>query len=193
MSRSLLSSPSYLDAMLRFTDDAELKEYFLYRFPKESKESLQAVISLKTYAGAAEDDDAAALVSRMQSSAAAALPRFDTGYWSYYSLPHEPSPLEYHEYVVQLLKRLAPSDPRFAAAATRFAAYETQPPAFQLAPGALGTLTFWLSKPSAVSVVTGAGPARRVSLDGGWHTLSWPTPSTLAAVWLLVSPSPDIR
>src|SRR4051812_248749 len=142
---------------------------------------LQAVISLKTYAGAAEDDDAAALVSRMRSSAAAALPRFDTGYWSYYSLPHEPSPLDYHEYVVQLLKQLAPSDPRFAAAATRFATYETQPPAFELAPGAIGTLTFWLSKPSTVSVVTGAGPARRVSLDGGWHTLSWPTPRRAGA------------
>ncbi|MFL5927374.1 MAG: D-glucuronyl C5-epimerase family protein [Gaiellaceae bacterium] len=142
---------------------------------------LQAVISLQSYAGAAEDEDAAALVSRMQRSAAAALPQFDTGYWSYYSLPHEPSPLDYHEYVVQLLKQLARTDPRFAAAATRFAAYEMQPPAFQLAPGAVGTLTFWLSKPSTVSVVTGAGPARRVSLDGGWHTLSWPTPRRAGA------------
>jgi D-glucuronyl C5-epimerase C-terminus len=148
---------------------------------------LQAVISLESYAGAAEDDDAAALASRMQRSAAAALPQFDTGYWSYYSLPHEPSPLDYHEYVVQLLKQLAPADPRFAAAATRFAAYETQPPAFQLAPGGLGTLTFWLSKPSTVSVVTGAGPARRVSLDGGWHTLSWPTPRRAGAYGVHVS------
>jgi D-glucuronyl C5-epimerase-like protein len=148
---------------------------------------LQAVISLESYAGAAEDDDAASLASRMQRSAAAALPRFDTGYWSYYSLPHEPSPLDYHEYVVQLLKQLAPADPRFAAAATRFAAYETQPPAFQLAPGAMGTLTFWLSKPSTVSVVTGAGRARRVSLDGGWHTLSWPTPRRAGAYGVHVS------
>ena len=148
---------------------------------------LQAVISLESYAGAAEDEDAAALASRMQRSAAATLPRFDTGYWSYYSLPHEPSPLDYHEYVVQLLKQLAPTDARFAAAATRFAAYETQPPAFQLAPGAMGTLTFWLSKPSSVSVVTGAGPARRVSLGGGWHTLSWPTPKRAGAYGVRVS------
>jgi hypothetical protein len=148
---------------------------------------LQAVISLQSYAGAAEDDDAAALASRMQRSAAATLARFDTGYWSYYSLPHEPSPLDYHEYVVQLLKQLGPTDPRFAAAATRFAAYETQPPAFQLAPGAAGALTFWISKPSSVSVVTGAGPTRSVSLDGGWHTLSWATPKRAGAYGVHVS------
>ena len=78
------------------------------------------------------DPDAAALAARMQRAAAAMLPSFDTGYWTYYSLPHEASPLDYQQYVVQLLKKLAPSDPRFADAATRFAAYQRQPPAFQL-------------------------------------------------------------
>src|SRR4029077_14617101 len=47
---------------------------------------------------------------------------------------------------------------------------------FQLASGSLGALTFWISKPSTVSVVTGAGPSRRVTVDGGWHTLSWGSP-----------------
>jgi hypothetical protein len=137
---------------------------------------LQAVISLQSYATEADDSVAAALAMRMQRAAAATLPRFDTGYWSYYALPHDPSPLDYHEYVVQLLQRLKSADPRFADAAVRFAAYEKQPPAFQLAPGSLGDLTFWLSKPSTVSVVTGAGPSRRVTVDGGWHTLSWGVP-----------------
>jgi hypothetical protein len=137
---------------------------------------LQAVISLRSYATTAEDAEAATLAARMQRSAAASLGRFDTGYWSYYALPHDPSPLDYHEFVVQLLKRLGPSDPRFADAAARFAAYEAQPPAFQLAPGSLGALTFWISKPSTVSVVTGAGPSQRVTVDGGWHTLSWGSP-----------------
>src|SRR3954452_8121392 len=127
---------------------------------------LQTVISLQSYAAAAEDDEAAALEARLQRRAAESLARFDTGYWSYYSLPHEPSPLDYHQYVVQLLKQLAPTDRRFADAATRFAAYETQPPAFQLGLGAPAGLTFWLSKPSAVSVVTAAGPPRRLSLNG---------------------------
>jgi hypothetical protein len=137
---------------------------------------LQAVISLQSYATTADDGVAAALAMRMQRAAAATLPRFDTGYWSYYALPHDPSPLDYHEYVVQLLQRLKSADPRFADAAVRFAAYEKQPPAFQLAPGSPGALTFWLSKPSAVSVVTGAGPSRRVTVDGGWHTFSWGVP-----------------
>jgi len=137
---------------------------------------LQAVISLQSYAATAEDSVAAALAKRMQNAAAASLSRFDTGYWSYYALPHDPSPLDYHEYVVQLLQRLKSADPRFADAAVRFAAYEKQPPAFQLAPGSLGALSFWISKPSTVSVVTGAGPSRRVSVDGGWHTLKWAVP-----------------
>jgi len=137
---------------------------------------LQAVISLQSYAAAAEDNEAAALAARMQRSAAATLARFDTGYWSYYALPRDPSPLDYHEYVVQLLQRLSHADPRFASAAVRFAAYEKQPPAFQLASASLGALTFWVSKPATVSAVTAAGPPKRVTVDGGWHTLSWPEP-----------------
>ena len=148
---------------------------------------LQAVISLQTYAVTASDNDAAALAARMQRAAAVTLPRFDTGYWSYYALPHDPSPLDYHEYVVQLLKKLASTDPRFADAAVRFAAYETQPPAFQLAPGSFGTLTFWVSKPSTVSVVTAAGRARRLDVDGGWHSLTWPTPKHAGAYAVHVS------
>jgi len=137
---------------------------------------LQTVISLQSYATVAEDADAASLASRMQSASAATLPKFDTGYWTYYALPNDPSPLDYQQYVVQLLKRLAPADPRFRDAATRIAAYEKQPPAFQLATGGLGDLRFWLSKPSTVSVVTAAGQPKRLTLGGGWHSLSWPEP-----------------
>ena len=137
---------------------------------------LQSVISLQSYAATAEDPDAASLATRMERASAATLSRFDTGYWTYYALPSDPSPLDYQQYVVSLLKRLAPADQRFRDAATRFAAYEKQPPAFQLANGGPGALRFWLSKPAAVSVETAAGPARRLSLGGGWHTLSWPEP-----------------
>ena len=137
---------------------------------------LQAVISLQSYATTAEDPDAAALAARMQRAAAAMLPSFDTGYWTYYSLPHEMSPLDYQQFVVQLLKKLAPSDPRFADAATRFAAYQRQPPAFRLTNASLGALRFWLSKPATVQVNTAAGPTKRLALGGGWHTLAWPEP-----------------
>ncbi len=137
---------------------------------------LQAVLSLQSYATAAEDPDAAALAARMQRAAAATLPSFDTGYWTYYALPHEPSPLDYQQYVVQLLKKLGPDDPRFADAATRIGAYQRQPPAFRIANASLGAVRFWLSKPATVQLNTAAGPTKRLALGDGWHTVAWPEP-----------------
>ena len=138
---------------------------------------LQAVISLESYAAAVDDASAAALAARMQHAAAATLPKFDTGYWTYYSLARDPSPLDYQRYVAQLLTKLAPADPRFADAATRFASYLHQPPAFKLANGGLGEVRFWLSKPATVNAVSAAGKTHHVALDAGWHTLSWREPT----------------
>jgi D-glucuronyl C5-epimerase C-terminus len=137
---------------------------------------LQTVVSLQSYATAAEDSAAAALASRMQQATLATLPQFDTGYWTYYALPHDPSPIDYQQFVVQLLRKLGPNDARFADAATRINGYLKQPPAFRVANGSLGALRFWLSKPSSVQVTTAAGPAKRVSLSEGWHTLTWKEP-----------------
>lgn len=134
---------------------------------------LQSILSLQAYAAAASDAGAAAFATRMENAAAATLPRFDTGYWSYYALPSDPSPVDYHEYVVQLLVKLAKTDARFAGDARRFASYEHQPPAFQLANGGVGQVRFWLSKPAYVRADTLAGPSKRLSLLGGWHTLTW--------------------
>ena len=137
---------------------------------------LQAVISLASYATDSEDASAAALAGRMQRSAAATLARFDTGYWTYYALPRDYSDLDYQQYVVQLLTKLAPADPRFADASKRFATYEKQPPAFKLGTAGVGQVRFWLSKPSTVSVTSAAGPSQRLSLGDGWHTLAWAEP-----------------
>jgi hypothetical protein len=137
---------------------------------------LQAVVSLQSYAVQAEDNEAGALAARMQNSAASTLASFDTGYWTYYALPYDPSPLDYQQYVVQLLRKLASTDPRFADAATRIAQYEKQPPAFKLETGSLGALRFWLSKPATVQANTGAGPTKRITLDAGWHTFDWGEP-----------------
>jgi hypothetical protein len=149
----------------------------LYSFNKAVvlNAQLQTILSLQTYAGATGDRGAAGLSAELQRAAADSLGRFDTGYWSYYSLPHTPSPLDYHDYVVQLLRKLAPADPRFAAAAARFASYETQPPAFKLADGGPGAVRFWISKPAAVTVAA-LGDTRRLSLVGGWQQLSWKLP-----------------
>ncbi len=137
---------------------------------------LQSVLSLETYANAASDSAAATLASQLEQAAAATVSRFDTGYWTYYSLGGGPTPLSYQRFVVQLLHKLAPDDPRFAEAAVRFAAYLQQPPAFRLANASPGALRFWLSKPAVVTASTSAGRSVRVSLRGGWHTLRWNEP-----------------
>ena len=137
---------------------------------------LQSVLSLQTYATATGDTAASSLATRMEQAAAATISRFDTGYWTYYSLAGNPSPLSYAKYVVQLLRKLAPADPRFAHAADHFAAYLQQAPAFKLATAPVGSLRFWLSKPAYVSASTPAGPSVRLSLGAGWHTLRWGAP-----------------
>jgi hypothetical protein len=137
---------------------------------------LQSVLSLETYANATGDAAATSLAARMQQAAAATVSRFDTGYWTYYSLAGNPSPLSYQKFVVQLLHKLGPADPRFAQAAARFATYLRQPPAFKLANSSVGVLRFWLSKPALVSASTTAGRSFRLSLAAGWHTLRWGEP-----------------
>jgi hypothetical protein len=137
---------------------------------------LQSIVSLQTYATATNDATAAALAAEMEQAAAATVARFDTGYWSDYSLAGNPSPLSYQKFVVSLLKKLAPADPRFAQAAARFGTYLQQPPAFKLATAPMGTLRFWLSKPATVSASTPAGRSIRLGLDAGWHTFRWGEP-----------------
>ena len=102
---------------------------------------------------------ATTLASRIEQAAAASVSRFDTGYWTYYSLGGAPTPLSYQKFIVQLLQKLAPQDPRFAEAAADFAAYLKQPPAFKLANASPGAVRFWLSKPSLVTCdhAVGAG------------------------------------
>jgi hypothetical protein len=150
----------------------------LYSFSRNPvlNAQLQSVVSLQTYAQATGDSAASSLAAGMEEAAAATVSRFDTGYWTYYSLAGNPSPLSYQKFVVQLLRKLAPSDARFAQAADRFASYLRQPPAFKLATARAGSLRFWISKPASVSAWTPAGRSIRVSLDDGWHTFHWGEP-----------------
>jgi hypothetical protein len=150
----------------------------LYSFSKNPvlNAQLQSVVSLQSYAAATGDTAAASLATRMEAAAAATLSRFDTGYWTYYSLAGNPSPLSYSRFVVQLLRKLATSDPRFAQAEDRFATYLKQPPAFKLANGPVGTLRFWVSKPATVTASTAAGRSVRLTVGDGWHTFRWREP-----------------
>jgi hypothetical protein len=148
---------------------------------------LQSVISLESYSQATGDSAAASLASQLKQAAVTMLPRFDTGYWSDYSLAGVPAPLSYHEFVVQLLRKLAPEDPSFAAAANRFASYVEEPPAFKLGNAPVGALRFWLSKPASVSITTAAGSATRLGLGAGWHTLRWRQPKQAGAYGIKVT------
>ncbi|HYY05677.1 MAG TPA: D-glucuronyl C5-epimerase family protein, partial [Candidatus Limnocylindria bacterium] len=148
---------------------------------------LQTILSLEDYAAATSDVAAADLAASMLASAQRLLPRFDTGYWSLYSLAGDESPLEYHTYDILLLNKLAARHPEgpWAQAAARFTAYRTQPPSFRVgpAPGTLyprpvdgykdvAPIRFWLSKRSRVTVAAD-GRATTLWLSHGSHTLWW--------------------
>jgi D-glucuronyl C5-epimerase C-terminus len=148
---------------------------------------LQAVISLTDYAELSGSADASVLAGRLQTAAQALLPSFDTGYWSLYALDGRESPLAYHDYVIELLRRVAArtDDDSWRDVAERFEAYERQPPVLRPegepatvypvpADGHLDAapLRFWLSKLSRVTLRAG-GSAQVFTLGGGTHVLEW--------------------
>jgi hypothetical protein len=170
----------------------------LYAFDREIvfNAQLQTVLSLYDYADATDDTSALNLAAEMDVAAQTMLPRFDTGYWSLYELGGREAPLDYEEFVTQLLIKLAQrtANPFWQDAATRFYAYIKQPPqlAFPTPPSAPVTLypqpadgwldsapvTFTLSKRSSVTLAV-AGKLVTANLDRGQHTLTW-KPGTLA-------------
>jgi hypothetical protein len=140
---------------------------------------LQAVVSLEDYALALEDSEALNVAGELRASAAALLPKFDTGAWTLYALGANESTLDYQRYVVSLLKRIGArnKDPFWTDYGNKFASYEEVPPA--LTPGAPGPpayprpldgfrdnaeVRFTLSKISRVTIEVGA--ARRTLLAG---------------------------
>jgi hypothetical protein len=158
---------------------------------------LQTVLSLGDYAAIAGDADAAALADRLQAAAQTLLPRFDTGFWSLYSLKGDESPLGYHDYVIQLLKRLAvrTGDQSWRDVADRFQEYETQPPEVHVAAAETtiypdphdgyrdaAPLRFWLSKLSTVTLRAGK-TVETLTLEHGPHVIWWDPGEVAAGVY----------
>lgn len=148
---------------------------------------LQAVLSLEEYARRTGDAEAQALADRLRLAARDLLPAFDTGAWSLYALGGAESSLGYHDYVVDLLRRLGKEsdEPAFAEAAARFERYTHEPPVLRAGPvpavayprpadGFRDTVrvAFWVSKRSRVTLHAGGAP---VAADAarGWNTLEW--------------------
>jgi hypothetical protein len=156
---------------------------------------LQSAVSLADYAELAADADASRYATRLLDAARALLPRFDTGPWSRYALGQE-SALSYHDYVVDLLKRLGTTtgDPFWADAAARFERYETEPPALTGVRAAAlvypkprdgirddAGVRFWLSKISRVTLVVGGRAVDSKVVGRGWGSIDWrPSPAVAA-------------
>ena len=142
---------------------------------------LQAALSLADYAETTGDADAAAFVGRMVDAAGQLLPRFDTGYWSLYSLRGDDSPLHYHDYVITLLRKLAArtGDASWSETADRFQAYKSEPPVIRVTPLPRKILRrhkapvrFWLSKTARVTFRAGKTVVS-ATLDHGNHVIVW--------------------
>jgi hypothetical protein len=148
---------------------------------------LQAALSVGDYAALTGQPPAEAFANRLTASAEALLPRFDTGYWSRYSLHGDDSPLHYHDYVITLLRKLAArtGDAGWSETADRFQAYETQPPVIRVGglPATLyprpadgyrdrARIRFWLSKRSTVTLRVGRSVMSE-TLGHGNHTFMW--------------------
>jgi D-glucuronyl C5-epimerase C-terminus len=161
----------------------------LYNFDRTPvlNAQLQAAISIGDYASISGNTAAAATATRMIDAAQTLLPKFDTGYWSLYSLHGGESPLDYHDYVIDLLRKLETrtGEPVWGVTADRFERYESEPPVILMrsAPPPVyprpedgfrdaAPIRFWLSKASTVTLIV---DGRRVTaaFGHGENTLYW--------------------
>ena len=156
---------------------------------------LQSAISIGDYAQISGNTGAAGLAAQLLASAESLLPKFDTGYWSLYSLGGNEAPLGYHDYVVQLLTKLAArtGDTTWGDFAKRFKSYETQAPVVHPAVASTAnanavpiviypdpqdgyldsaSFSFWLSKLSTVTLHAG-GQSTSAVLGHGTQSISW--------------------
>jgi hypothetical protein len=169
----------------------------LYSFSREVvlNAQLQAVLSLLQYAADSGDPTVDALAQRLNASAQAMLPRFDTGDWSRYELGGAYATKEYELFVTQLLAKLAArtQDPFWLDAAQRFHGYYYDPP--DVTPGPppstiypqplddfldVAQFPITLSQNASVTLAV-AGKVSTFRLTRGDHTLTWTPPEGLPA------------
>jgi len=140
---------------------------------------LQSALSLADYGQLNQDPGATQLSERLLQTADSLFDSFDTGAWSLYSLGGPESPLNYHVFDLNLLKRIATStqSPVWRARAERFDRYLTEPPVLSAAGPARpvkkqAQISLWISKISRVSL-TIAGSTSTMTLSRGSHTFYW--------------------
>lgn len=161
----------------------------LYHFNRDLvlNAQLQTALSVGAYGRIAGDAGATQLAGELRTSAAALLPRFDTGDWSRYALGGGDAELTYHGYVASLLWKLesATGNPFWGRWALKFRHYWRTPPRVEAGPPwpavipvpadghrELAAIRFWTSKPGTVTLRV-AGEARSMWKPAGAHELWW--------------------
>jgi hypothetical protein len=160
---------------------------------------LQAVIGLYDFTQLTGDPRAQALYAAGESEARVAIPRYDTGSWSLYSLTEGESDLSYHELVTTFLKNLCKrtAEPVVCDTATRFEDYLSEPPSVaqttrRVRAGAPARIGFSLDKISRVGMtVTDSGGRTMLSTSAvvghGRHYFTWLSPARAGLYHLRLS------
>jgi hypothetical protein len=177
------------DGVRRDTPDGAF--YLIYSFAPGLlvlNAHLQAVIGLHDFAELTGDPRAQALYESGLAEARVAVPRYDTGKWSLYSLERE-SDLGYHELVTTFLRNLCnrTEEALFCDAATRFEGYLTVPPSVRrstrrVRAGKPARIGFALDKISRVGMTISDSRGRTVFstsavVGRGARYFTWSSPS----------------
>lgn len=139
----------------------------------------QALDGLHDYAKITGDSAAMALFQRGLIAARVELPKSDTGAWSYYELGGAESNLNYHQVLVEFLKRLCEdtsNEAVFCDLHDRLNGYLTAAPALSKISKKTKRgriyVTFTLSKVSSVTVKTAGSAAASATVSRGKHVFS---------------------
>jgi hypothetical protein len=165
--------------------------YLIYTFAPDLlvlNAHLQAVIGLYDLAQLTGDPRTQALYAAGESEARVAVPRYDTGHWSLYSLERE-SDRSYHDLVTTFLKNLCKrtAEPVYCDTAARFDQYLAEPPAIdqstrRIRAGAPARLGFSLDKIARVGVTVKDSAGRTVlstsaTVGRGARYFTWSSPA----------------
>jgi hypothetical protein len=165
--------------------------YLIYTFAPDQlvlNAHLQAVIGLYDFTQLTGDPRAQALYAAGESEARVAVPRYDTGHWSLYSLGGE-SDLSYHELVTTFLTNLCKrtGEATFCDTATRFTDYLGEPPSVtqstrRVRTGRPARIAFALDKISRVGMtITDSAGRTMLSTSAvvgrGAHYFTWGSPA----------------
>ncbi len=163
--------------------------YLIYSFNRDLRvlnAFMQALVGLNDFGAYANDDVARALFADGDRAAQAELPRYDTGFWSRYSLQRE-SDLGYHKLVTGFLATLCErtGTPIYCDTGDRFGTYLHEPPVLEIVSerargGTVTPLRFRVSKISRVLVRVARGDklvfSRSALMSGGARSFAWPVP-----------------